>query len=1022
MDDEINFKFGNTVTNLKLKAIDNHEIKSFDEEHDLKIKIKNEKVYVKTINVTNNGEEVLLPINSLVDLPVGEYNLELWVETLKDRAVYPDDGFLKLNINGSANQLTGDLFSSLTLADLEKEIEDALKLANRKKIGESIGSTGGISQISVSDKGTLVIDGKDTGTVIRGDKGEPGRDGSPGKDGHDGAKGEPGRNGKSAYELAVDEGFIGSEIEWLESLKGHDGKPGRDGVKGDKGEQGERGQDGAPGANGKSAYELAIENGFIGTQTEWIKSLNGRDGKPGETGSKGDKGEPGRDGKSAYEIALANGFNGSQLDWVNSLKGKDGIPGQKGKDGRDGVKGDKGENGKTPYINADGIWCIGEQNTGVHAGVTDIKKIISSGNLNEIRKSGSYDIQGILENSPTKIDEHWSTLYVENYNNRVVIQTLINDTEFNKWVRYYSDNNWSSWEWVSVSKLENHYSPELKSFSVNKALYAPFENCVFSAVTQSDSGVLEIKYWKRNELITTQHVSYTQHIVSWDWQLPGDDNESYIAQITNYVKDSQKTYYYAINVDTNVDNLPIMGFISTFSDDNPNKRSEVLDYLKRLHVNYLQYYDWMDRHSTPLPTINSSSSPDATFIPNTWSDIGNRLIRKRVIEKYIDQAKEFGMRNMAYMAINGSDTTEEVHGLKPDMWLYNDNKHDLNNVYKTLDANNGWGKYSLYNANWMNENWQNYMYDQMLITICNLPFEGWHIDMLGSPGDKYDVNGNLLPASFLEKGITYFINKQSELGIPLGINSVAEYGIKQIKESEHLNYLYTEVWDRPTYNDLRDLIISLTTARDSKGRKKGVIIAGYMDYEYSKGHSGGYFNDWGVVITDLLIMSLGAVHLEMGEHMLSNEYFPNSNLNMSDSLKDKLIKISDFLIAYKKILVDGYECDGLATIENGSVDNVEIGKVNGITKKNDDDILGISLINMVGLNHDKWKDTNADQSQPIPQENVKVNIELGATNHTWYYVDLDNLVPKKIELSVNNGLIIPKLVDYGFVFGVKKDN
>ena len=28
-----------------------------------------------------------------------------------------------------------------------------------------------------------------------------------------------GNNGKSAYELAVDNGFIGTELEWLESLK-----------------------------------------------------------------------------------------------------------------------------------------------------------------------------------------------------------------------------------------------------------------------------------------------------------------------------------------------------------------------------------------------------------------------------------------------------------------------------------------------------------------------------------------------------------------------------------------------------------------------------------------------------------------------------------------------------------------------------------------------------------------------------------------------------------------------------------
>lgn len=47
-----------------------------------------------------------------------------------------------------------------------------------------------------------------------------------------------GKDGKSAYDLAVDNGFTGSEEEWLASLKGADGKdgePGRDGVDGKDG-------------------------------------------------------------------------------------------------------------------------------------------------------------------------------------------------------------------------------------------------------------------------------------------------------------------------------------------------------------------------------------------------------------------------------------------------------------------------------------------------------------------------------------------------------------------------------------------------------------------------------------------------------------------------------------------------------------------------------------------------------------------------------------------------------------------
>lgn len=36
--------------------------------------------------------------------------------------------------------------------------------------------------------------------------------------------------------------------------------------------------------NGKSAYELAVENGFKGSEKEWLDSLNGKDGQPGADG------------------------------------------------------------------------------------------------------------------------------------------------------------------------------------------------------------------------------------------------------------------------------------------------------------------------------------------------------------------------------------------------------------------------------------------------------------------------------------------------------------------------------------------------------------------------------------------------------------------------------------------------------------------------------------------------------------------------------------------------------------------
>ena len=71
---------------------------------------------------------------------------------------------------------------------------------------------------------------------LKGDKGDKGDNGKDGADGYTPVKDIDyfdGVNGKSAYQIAVDNGFIGTEAEWLASLRGADGKDGKDGVQPD---------------------------------------------------------------------------------------------------------------------------------------------------------------------------------------------------------------------------------------------------------------------------------------------------------------------------------------------------------------------------------------------------------------------------------------------------------------------------------------------------------------------------------------------------------------------------------------------------------------------------------------------------------------------------------------------------------------------------------------------------------------------------------------------------------------------
>lgn len=57
---------------------------------------------------------------------------------------------------------------------------------------------------------------------------------------------------------------------------------------------------------GYSAYEIAVQNGYEGTEEEWLASLEGPQGIQGI------------DGKSAYEVAVDNGYEGTEEEWVNS--------------------------------------------------------------------------------------------------------------------------------------------------------------------------------------------------------------------------------------------------------------------------------------------------------------------------------------------------------------------------------------------------------------------------------------------------------------------------------------------------------------------------------------------------------------------------------------------------------------------------------------------------------------------------------------------------------------------------------
>lgn len=174
---------------------------------------------------------------------------------------------------------------------------------------------------------------------VKGERGEQGVAGRDGAKGRDGVNGRDGANGLSAYQIAVSNGFVGSVPQWLFSLKGAKGEVGAKGFDGwtpiiKTTTIGDRVvlelTDWVGGTGDKPETTGYLSDIGIVDDPNAATDIKGVKGDRGQVGDKGDRGERGQQGlvgaqgiagDSAYESAVKAGFLGSEYDWVLSLQG-----------------------------------------------------------------------------------------------------------------------------------------------------------------------------------------------------------------------------------------------------------------------------------------------------------------------------------------------------------------------------------------------------------------------------------------------------------------------------------------------------------------------------------------------------------------------------------------------------------------------------------------------------------------------------------------------------------------------------
>jgi dextranase len=496
----------------------------------------------------------------------------------------------------------------------------------------------------------------------------------------------------------------------------------------------------------------------------------------------------------------------------------------------------------------------------------------------------------------------------------------------------------------------------IAEFSTNKAMYRPGEAVQFTYNGEIPAGA-KIRYRKLDQTISEN----TLTTKSWQWTTPDVDFTGYLADIY-IVENGQEKVMASIAIDVSTDyrRFPRNGFLSRYGQMTDNEQKMIISNLNRFHINVVQFQDWHFKHHLPLAGTPANPA-------SVWKDIANRDSYLSTIKGYIDVAHSYGMKALSYNLAYGALSDAAADGVSSQWYIFKDanqsekDKHPLgapfkSDIYLTNPANTGWQQYIAAKNNQVYE---------------VFPFDGWQIDQLGDRGNVYDASGH---AVNLANTFQSFVQamKTAAPSKSLVFNAVNQYGQQGIAASP-VDFLYSEVW--APNEQFSDLVTIIRNNDVYSNNTRRTVLAAYMNYDLA--NNPGFFNTPGVLLADAVIFAFGGSHLELGEHMLGKEYFPNNNLQMRPELKAALTNYYDFLVGYQNLLRDGgtFNSPVVAHTDNKMTLNSwppQAGQVSVVGKEFANRQV-LHFINFTNASSLEWRDKNGMQKAPNAITEAAIN-------------------------------------------------
>jgi len=527
-------------------------------------------------------------------------------------------------------------------------------------------------------------------------------------------------------------------------------------------------------------------------------------------------------------------------------------------------------------------------------------------------------------------------------------------------------------------------SPVLRNVTIctDKSAYFPGDKVIFTADKEQKG--LAVRYWHLGKMIHEALVSEK----TWTWTAPATDFQGYCIELVGKDKDGvlKSIGTTAVDVSSDWTRFPRYGFLSKFSETvTDQKIASVIENLKSYHINGLQYYDWhMDHHH---PLAGTPENPEME-----WQDISGNYNSFRVVSGYISEAHKYNIASMFYDLCYGALSNAPADGVQEEWYAFKDRNHSSKD-YHPLP---GW-RSNIYLVDPGNAGWLDYFSKQVSDVYKVFDFDGFHIDQLGNRGQLYNYDGGAID---MTDGYNKFIKriKSDEPKKKAAFNAVARYGQSRIA-SGGVDFLYNEVWDTSFDEIRKTLEENRNVAQD-----RNSVLAAYMNY--NKKPKSGEFNTAAVLLANAVIFAMGGSHLELGEHMLCSEYFPASNLSMSEVLEKSLHHYYDFLVAYENVLRDNVIDKDVSVSVNGITTEKwgpSRGAVNYLSKGKDDALI-VHLLNFRDATHTDWRDDSYNQREPEEMGNLTVSVRTSRDVHKVWVAspDINGGAPQSVSFSSNS--------------------